>query len=56
MDKIMVRVSKPKNNPHMRLLTKVYDTEEEAMEAIRQMDKEGVSTITVWELKKRIDL
>ena len=57
MSKFMVRVIKNVGvNPLARDRRIYVASEEEAMETIRNLDKEHVTRITVWELKKEIDL
>ena len=56
MSKIMLRIHRPDAYPACRIKERVYENEEEARKAIKEMDKEGIAKITVWEMKEKIEL
>ena len=56
MARIMVRITRPLLAPLCRMKCMWFESLEEAKDAIRNMDKEGVTKISIWEKKEEINL
>lgn len=57
MNKVLIQVIWPHaNSPLCWKKTFYAENEDAAMKLIREMDKDGVGKITLWELKKVIEL